>query len=85
MPSSIAHAGNDDVIMAEGEKAAFNGVLVPPDNYRKYSEAKRIEDFVNQDKAAKELEATKEDHSMQYGLIGLAVGFVGGVLLVTQH
>ena len=81
MLSSIAKAQNDDTILNVGDKAPFYGVLVESDNYRKYTEGLRTEDFINADKESQQLEIHKPDHSLLYGVYGLAIGVAIGILV----
>lgn len=71
-----------DVVVQKDERAPFDGVLVKPAHYREYSDAIRLQDYIDENKTAKLVQApAPSSNPWVYAYIGFAVGVVAGVVL----
>jgi len=76
MPTNV-RADDQDILIEQGQKAPFPGVLVPEDSYRYYQSrvltADELESYVTQP----EVQVSKERSSA----LQIALPFLGGLLL----
>ncbi len=86
--SSTASAQQNDLTIKRGEKAQFDGVLVPEDNYRFYGakvlEADELDRYIVKDPEPSKESPTFLERSIPF-FAGILFGGFGAVYILDKH